>query len=421
MKRLVFFLVAVLLASRAWAQEAGKISDTDFRGRRAVTLENERIAVTATLGGGHIASVVLKGDGPGAGVNPLWVPIWPTIEPTDYNPLKHEALYGKPPEGPLLASILGQNICLDFFGPPSPEETASGIASHGEGPVAMWDVLSRKAEAGRVTLVYGATLPSAQMTVRRKITLSPPFGKLKAALSMAEGPQGAAAWIEETVNNQSALDRPFGWCQHVTTGPPFLEKGVTLLDMSATWGQVFPREFSKAQRLKTAAEFSWPNAPGADGKDVDLRPAPNTEASSDLTTQAMDPAREWVWCTATNPKQRVVFGYVWKRADFPWVVNWEECYGRKHSPWNGKTMARGMEFSTTPFPVTRREAVTVGKLHDTPTYRWIPARGEITVVYAAFIAPAPESCTGVQDVQVDGAKVKLILKGGAVIEAEGAK
>ena len=397
MKTPVFFLMAVLLAGRAWAQEAkvGDIKDDTFHGRRAVTMENDRIALTTTLGGGHIASVVLKGNGPGAGVNPLWVPIWPTIEPTAFDPAKHEAVYGKAPEGPLLASILGQNICLDFFGPPSPEETAAGLVSHGEGPVAMWTVEERKAEAGRVTLVYGATLPKAQMTVRRKITLSP---------------QTAVAWIEETVKSQSALDRPFGWCQHVTTGPPFLEKGVTVLDMSATWGQVFPREFSKAQRLRTAAEFTWPMAPGADGQEVDLRPAPNSEASSDLTAQLTDPAREWAWCTATNPKQRVVFGYVWKRADFPWVVNWEECGGRKHSPWDGKSMARGMEFSTTPFPVTRREAVTVGSLHGTPAYRWIPARGEITVTYAVFIAAAPEGCTGVLDVQVDGAKVKLSMK-----------
>ena len=406
MKRMIFLVIALLIASRAFAQETEKIRDDVYHGRRAVTLENERIAVTTTLGGGHIAAIVLKGDGPGAGVNPLWLPIWPTIEPSDFDPLKHQAFYGKAPEGPLLASILGQNICLDFFGPPSPGETAAGLVSHGEGPVAMWDVLDRKVQADRVTLVYGATLPNAQMTVRRRITLSP---------------QGTLAWIEETVNNQSALDHPFGWCQHVTTGPPFLEKGVTLFDMSATWGQVFPREFSKAQRLKTSAEFTWPTAPGADGKEVDLRPAPNSEASSDLTTQLMDPAREWVWCAATNPKQRVVFGYVWKRADFPWVVNWEECGGRKHSPWNGKSLTRGMEFSTTPFPVTRREAVTVGTLHNTPTYRWIPARGEITVRYAAFIAPIPEACPGVQDVQVDGAKVKATLNGGAVIEMEGAK
>ena len=72
-------------------------------------------------------------------------------------------------------------------------------------------------------------------------------------------------------------------------------------------------------------------------------------------------------------------------------------------------------------PVTRREAVTVGQLHGAPTYRWIPAKGEITVRYAVFIAPVPEGCAGVQDVQVDGARVKAALKGGAALEMEGAR
>ncbi len=407
MRRTIFsvMLVASFASSSASAQKAGGIKDEVFHGRRAVTVENERIAVTTTLGGGHIASVVMKG-GPGAGVNPLWTPIWPTIEPSDFKPAEHEAVYGKPPEGKLLASILGQNICLDFFGPPSSEETAVGIVSHGEGPVVMWEVAGGGAEADRVTLVCRATLFAAQMTVKRTITLSP---------------QGHAAWIEETVKNLSALDRPFGWCQHATTGPPFLEKGVTLFDMSATWGQVFPREFSGAQRLRTAAEFTWPMAVGADGKEVDLRPIPAGEASSDLTTQLMDPNREWAWCAAVNPKQRVAFGYVWKRADFPWVVNWEEFGGRKHKPWDGRSLARGMEFSTTPFPVTRREAVMVGSLQGAPTYRWIPAKGEITVSYALFIVPADEGCPGVREAEVEGSRVKLLMRCGKTVEIEGAR
>jgi hypothetical protein len=40
-------------------------------------------------------------------------------------------------------------------------------------------------------------------------------------------------YFDNRAENLSALDRPVGWCEHVTVGPPFLRKGVTL-DASLT-------------------------------------------------------------------------------------------------------------------------------------------------------------------------------------------
>jgi hypothetical protein len=58
---------------------------------------------------------------------------------------------------------------------------------------------------------------------------------------------------------------------------------------------------------------------------------------------------------------------------------------RCDSPWNGRTMTRGMEFGVSPFPETRRQMIERGTLFDTPCYRWIEARGELTVRYHAAI------------------------------------
>ena len=40
----------------------------------------------------------------------------------------------------LLAGIMGHNLCLDIFGPPSDEEALAGLTAHGEGSVADYDL-----------------------------------------------------------------------------------------------------------------------------------------------------------------------------------------------------------------------------------------------------------------------------------------
>ena len=95
----------------------------------------------------------------------------------------------------------------------------------------------------------------------------------------------------------------------------------------------------------------------------------------------MDPRREHAYFIAHSPKYRLSFGYVWKRQDFPWLGMWEENHSRTAAPWNGRTLARGMEFGVSPMPESRRAMIARGQLFGVPTYRWIPARSCITVEY----------------------------------------
>ena len=95
---------------------------TSYLGRRAVTIENNDLRVTVLVEGGHIAEVYDKS----AGVNPLWTPPWPSIEPSAYDSAQHTA-YGSGVEARLLSGIMGHNLCLDIFGGPSDEEAAAGM------------------------------------------------------------------------------------------------------------------------------------------------------------------------------------------------------------------------------------------------------------------------------------------------------
>src|SRR5215469_17346998 len=106
-----------------------------FHGRQAASIENNDLRVTVLKEGGHIAEILDKRTS----ISPLWLPPWPSIEPSDFNPQQH-SLYGDGGDSRLLAGIMGHNLCLDIFGGPSPEEFASGITAHGEGSVTSYEV-----------------------------------------------------------------------------------------------------------------------------------------------------------------------------------------------------------------------------------------------------------------------------------------
>ncbi len=187
--------------------------------------------------------------------------------------------------------------------------------------------------------------------------------------------------MSETVENLSACDRPIAWTQHVTLGPPFLQRDVTQFRASATRSKVFEHPFGAHDYLTAGAEFDWPLAPSIDGGRVDLRLCHAAEASSAYTAHLMDDSREDSYFVAFSPLTRLAFGYVWKRKDFPWLGIWEENRSRAGAPWNGRVLARGMEFGVSPMPETRREMIGRRTMFGTRTFRWVPARTRVEAEY----------------------------------------
>ena len=325
-------------------------------------MENDRLRLTLLPGGGHIAAAVLKENG----VNPLWDPPWETIDPSSYDPRKHRQ-YGGGVDAQLLAGIAGHNLCFDLFGVPSAAEAAAGLGVHGEAPARDWEI-----ESAQGMLAAAVELPLAGMRFERRLQLAP---------------DGNHAVIVETATNLTGFDRPVGWTQHVTLGPPFLEKGRTRFEASATKSKVFEQEFAAGrERFARGAEFAWPWAPLPDGGTADMRFADTAETSGAFTAHLMDPDFEDAFFSAYHPASETLFGYLWKRSDFPWLGIWEENHSRDHAPWNGRVLTRGMEFGVSPMPETRRQALERGRLFGERTFRWIPARGSATVRYRLFLA-----------------------------------
>lgn len=325
-----------------------------FMGRKAVSLENSELRVTVLEEGGHIAEVFDKQ----AQVNPLWIPHWPSIEPSEYSPVLYPQ-FGMGSDAKLLAGIMGHNLCIDLFGGPSPAEEAAGITAHGESSVNHYEV-----EESADGLTISIRLPLAQLSFRRSLEL-----------------HGKSLRIRETVENLAALDRPIAWTQHVTLAPPFLDPATTQFRASMTHSMVSETDPGEDAYLAAGHPFEWPMAPGSRGGSLDLRSMKHEAPASSYTAHLADHTQEDAFFVAFSPRFHLAFGYVWKRADFPWLGIWEENCSRKWSPWDSRTVTRGMEFGVSPFPESRVDMVERGKLFGEQTFRWLPALGSLHAEY----------------------------------------
>ena len=335
------------------------MKETLLHGRRAVEIEDEAIRLTALVEGGHIAEILDKATG----MNPLWIPPWPSIEPSVYSLDKHPE-YGTDAESRLLAGIMGHNLCLDYFGGPSAEEFAAGLTVHGEASIVPYQY-SAVASGWKAM----AHLPLAMLQLERTVQMK----------------GGGAILIREEIENLSSMDRPIGWTQHVTLGPPFIEHGATQFAMPVKKSKVYPVRLGPAQVLKPLAEFDWPMAPADDGTEVDLRVYSSAPSSALVTGHLVDEEQLHGYFLAWHPGSRLAIGYMWKRADYPWIALWDENHSRFNPPWNGNTLTRGVEFGVSPWAEGRRAMIDRGTLFGVPVYRWIPARSRISAEYVAFV------------------------------------
>jgi hypothetical protein len=210
-------------------------------------------------------------------------------------------------------------------------------------------------------------------------------------------------------NAQKTWEHMIGQSRGTSTlrsAPQFLECGTTIFDMPGTRAKVCPLAYSERIFLQPDAEFTWPDAPKKDGSRSNLRTMPD-ERYGHYTTQLLEPELNLAFICACNPRLRLLVVYVFRREDFPWVGNWEERNNRTSAPWKGKTFCRGMEFSTTPFAISRRETLDQGPLFGEKTYRWLPSPSTLSVRYVIMLFMTPEHFTGVTRVSIERGRARV--------------
>lgn len=354
-----------LLSVASFCGAIGSAQTTTFEGYPAVALSNDKLQLRVMTQGSTLASIVLKDD-PDK-INPLW------------NPMRMARELGQPVHYDGGAGIF---VCVDGFGPVSPEEKTAGLPMHGEAHRQIFVANSRR-EGATTSVTMRAKLPIVQEVFTRTFQIH-------------DGE--SVVLIESELDNQLGFDRPVNWAEHATIGSPFLESGVTVVDLSGSQSRTRPYDevlsSQTSRRLTSGQDFTWPLAPGLHGEAVDLRQTPENAGYLDHATTLIDPNRDLEWATALNAKKGLLLGYIFKRAEYPWLQYWGNY------PATGK-FARGMEFGTQPFDVSRREAVSIGALFGVPTYRWLPAKSKITSRFLVFYAVVPQSVQKVDDVRLE--------------------
>jgi hypothetical protein len=396
----IFLLAAITTMSSA---QRPTFKQEKLEGRDAYVLSNTRMRVSALRGAGHIAEIRLLSADPLKNVNPMRVPHYPTIEPWEYDPVKHDALYGGGNDRLLMAGYMGHLLNFPIFGDPSAEEVRNGLEKHGEALAVEWKNDKVENSVNEVRLWYSAHLPKTQYKVGRVLTLPR---------------DETVLYIEEWVENLQAFDRPAHWVEHATFGPPFVEPGKTVLDMSATQGVVRGKEETNSLEF---GEVQWPNGAAKGGSATDLRVMQAKPNSGTYAGYLMDPQRETSYFTMYNPGYRVLIGYIWHTRDFPWIGDWQENHRVASPPWNGQVVARGMEFGTTPFGGPMKHVVEEGSLFGVPVFLWIGARERLTARYVAFLAEIPEGFRGVENLTVENGSIEITERQtGAVLSIKAA-
>jgi hypothetical protein len=344
------FLPALLLSQRP----------IQFEGLPGLELDNGAVKLVVLNPGGSFASFTLKA---GPGMNPIWDP----------NRMAREA-GGRP----RASASSGHFLCVDGFGPISPDEQKAGYVGHGEASRLPWDVV----ESTPTSVSFSVRLPIVHEVLRRKVSLAP-------------GEQ--VALVESELESELAFDRPMLWAEHATVGAPFLALGKTVVDASSTKCQTKPYEQKGPRTFEPAENFDWPAY-----RSRNLRETPASDGELNHIGCLMDVAREHEFITVLNTEQRLLIGYLFRRADYPWVQHWMNYPTNKQYSW-------GIEFGMQPYDMTKRDLVAMSPLFGQSTFRWLGAKAKIATRYLMFITAVPAGFDKVDNVRLqDG---KLLVEG----------
>ncbi len=361
------------------------IVESVVHGRQAYTLDNGLLQVSALRGGGHLVDLRLSTSDIRLAISPLYVPLYPTIEPYLYHSEDHARRFGNGAGARLTASYMGHMLCFPSFGPPTQAEIKYGFTVHGEALSAPWkEYQPPHLDPSKMKLFYGADLPEVQYRIERTVTL---FAN------------ETIVHVEEWIENLAFFDRPFNRNQHPTFGPPFVSPGKTMLDFPGTRGITTNR--NAGGTLPKEYEFDWPHVTQPDGISVSLRPFQSMPRSTTYYPVLLNPTRPLSYFTLYNQELPLLVGYLFPTSDNPWIIDWQENRSILGEPHKGQMVARGIEFGTSPFDEGLRKSVERKSFFGTPTFQWIGARERLKSKFTIFLTEIPIGFCGVQDILLE--------------------
>jgi uncharacterized membrane protein YgcG len=402
---LIIFLACGAIASAQSTQE------TTFAGQPATLLSNDKLQVTVMTQGGAIASVVLADDAKKQ--NPMWSG-------------------GAARPGSTFTGILGHFVAVDGFGQPSAEERAAGLPQHGEAHTTKLMVTSSK-DGDSTALSLTGNLPIVQENFTRTFHIVPGEN---------------VVYVDSMLENLLGFDRPVTWAEHATVQAPFVKPGVASVWVSGSRSQTRPTTIAPMvpplpssttpspasqggqgggqgqggqgqgrgaagqggpgggggggrggpPRLANGVDFTYPMAPTPDGKQIDMTTFPDDPPQGDHIATLFDPSRTLEWVATVNTEQGMIYGYLLRRQDYPWIQMWGQ-----YPSLDG--LVKGMEFSTQPYDINKSTVIDAGPMFGTPTFRWLRAKGKLETHFLFYYARIPAGFKKIDDVRLENKQI----------------
>ncbi|RYY34664.1 MAG: hypothetical protein EOP46_12655 [Sphingobacteriaceae bacterium] len=332
-----------------------------------ITVKNNQATVSVDPYGGAIVDFRLCGND----VNPLAFKFTPDQMPANNKPG---------------ACYQGHFVCIGRWGAPTSGEIKAGHPNHGQAAMLGWDELERTDSS----ITMRVDCPLDGLNTVRKLELSE---------------HTAAFRVSEKVKDTAKLGRLYNIVQHPTLSAPFLDSK-TRVDSNATFGINYDFDTNP---LEYASE--WPHGMCKDGELMDLH-SPDV-ANSSVFSFIVDKEADYGWVTAYSPTHNLLLGYVWHRADYPWISVWQHFE-------DGQIKYRALEFGTTGIHKPVNEILEHDNtfLFGEKTLWFIDAGEEVKRSYTAFLVQPENKFEGVEGVDVREGKISIKPLNGKPIEIQ---
>ncbi|WP_341840359.1 hypothetical protein [Chitinophaga caseinilytica] len=272
------------------------------------------------------------------------------------------------------AAFKGHFLCLGRWGDPSAAERSAGAIKHGDFFVRQWEVLPPYSDT-RVRM--RAISPVEKLQVEREVILEE---------------SAPVFYVQETVTNVGVLGRWYNMVQHPTIAGPFLHEHTRVFSNA---------DVGICQESDHTVRSQWPVGQAGAGEKVNLEYS--HQPDNHVFSFIVQPGAAFGWLAAWSPADKLLIGYSWPRADFPWINCWQ------HSE-NGKMRYRGLEFGTSGIHAPLEEIMRSGKadLLGEKTVRFLGAGERITTRYAGFLAKIEDEVT---DITITDRKINIHCAG----------
>lgn len=296
------------------------------------------------------------------------------------NPLSFRFSKEQMPDNNKVGAVYqGHFICAGRWGEPSSGEIKAGIPNHGQPANIDWNIV----ESNNSNIIMETTASLEGLHVQRYITLND---------------AKALFHVTETISNINPLGRLYNIVQHPTIAAPFLDN-TTVINCNASIGFDY-KQANKPEENKQ----EWKNTIDENKNLFNLQ-NPQQEYNS-VFSFVVNSNDEYGWVTAYAPSYQLVFGYVWRRKDYPWINLWQHFE-------NGLIKYRGLEFGTTGLHLPFKSIIENNtlKVFNESTVAYIDAGEQVKKDYTCFLIPVEEDFKGVERIEINNKLITAIETG----------